>query len=253
MQASALPRTCIVCGRPAQKRGRMYREFCSGTCYDDRKRMLRRGELSRACGICGAAFDAAHAARQKYCSACTSVARRRYAIGYIKENRAHVNAGKARRRLDRLKSEPSYAELERARAARRREKDLAYRRTPEYRAKANARAKLKRETDPKWRLRAVVRTSVHQALRGKKGWRKWQDILGYSTDELKAHLERQFLKGMSWENMGEWEIDHIVPVAAFVYETAEDAEFKASWALTNLRPLWAGENRRKNANRTHLL
>ena len=60
-----------------------------------------------------------------------------------------------------------------------------------------------------------------------------------------AHLEVRFQPGMSWDNYGEWHIDHIVPLAAFNYETPDDLDFGRAWALENLQPLWAKENIRK--------
>jgi hypothetical protein len=94
---------------------------------------------------------------------------------------------------------------------------------------------------------------VYWCLKSGKGGRKTTDLLGYSTADLRAHLERQFVKGMSWDNYGEWHVDHIVPVASFKFESADDPEFQACWALTNLRPMWAAENIRKSNKRTHLL
>jgi hypothetical protein len=52
---------------------------------------------------------------------------------------------------------------------------------------------------------------------------------------------------MTWENYGEWHVDHIVPVSAHNFETTEDIDFKKCWDLSNLQPLWATDNMRKNA------
>ena len=76
---------------------------------------------------------------------------------------------------------------------------------------------------------------------------------GYRAAELRLHIERQFLTGMSWDNMNEWHIDHIVPKSTFAYTAPDDAAFRICWALTNLRPLWGRENVRKSAKRMHLL
>lgn len=89
-------------------------------------------------------------------------------------------------------------------------------------------------------------------VRGKQG-RSWVSLLPYTLMELVSHIERQFLPGMSWENRSKWHIDHIVPLASFQFETPDCDGFKAAWALTNLRPLWSGENFQKSARRTHLL
>ena len=87
---------------------------------------------------------------------------------------------------------------------------------------------------------------------GKKG-RSWEALVGYTVEDLMRHLERQFSKGMTWGNRGEWHIDHIVPLKSFTFISPDEPEFKAAWALTNLRPLWGKENIRKNAKRLHLL
>lgn len=64
------------------------------------------------------------------------------------------------------------------------------------------------------------------------------DILGYSADELKHHIEIQFTEGMTWDNYGKWHIDHILPVTSFEPNT----DVKIVCALNNLQPLWAHDN-----------
>jgi len=61
------------------------------------------------------------------------------------------------------------------------------------------------------------------------------DILGYSADELKVHIENQFTIEMSWDNYGEWHIDHIKPISTFNKKTKPSIVN----ALSNLRPMWA--------------
>lgn len=95
---------------------------------------------------------------------------------------------------------------------------------------------------------------IRGSLQGtKKGGVSWLELVPYTLDELRLHLERQFTKGMSWENMGEWHIDHIVPLASFSISSAADPEFGRAWSLTNLRPLWARENLAKRDRRLTLL
>lgn len=67
--------------------------------------------------------------------------------------------------------------------------------------------------------------------------------LGYSPDTLKRHIERQFEDGMSWDNYGEWHIDHIIPVAEMIRINISCP--KKINALKNLRPMWAKENQSK--------
>jgi hypothetical protein len=72
--------------------------------------------------------------------------------------------------------------------------------------------------------------------------------------ELIAHLDRQFHKGMSWNNYGKrWHVDHIRPVSSFEFSSSNDPSFKECWALINLRPLWKGQNLSKHAKRLHLV
>ena len=57
--------------------------------------------------------------------------------------------------------------------------------------------------------------------------------------------------GFEWVMQGD--IDHITPLSSFNFETPDDPEFKAAWALSNLRPMWGPDNISKSAKRTHLL
>jgi hypothetical protein len=79
-----------------------------------------------------------------------------------------------------------------------------------------------------------------------------ESVVGYSVAALRRHIARQFVDGMSWLNTQEWQIDHVVPKSAFSYSSPDDPDFRACWALTNLRPLWGRDNIRKSAKRTHL-
>jgi len=68
------------------------------------------------------------------------------------------------------------------------------------------------------------------------------DILGYSATQLKEHIEKQFLHDMTWDNHGDWHIDHIKAVSNF----PDDADIKEVCALSNLQPLWAFDNLSKS-------
>ena len=104
-------------------------------------------------------------------------------------------------------------------------------------------------------LQDGVRARLSNAIKN-RGFSKdstTEVTLGCSWEEFVVHIERQFLPGMTWGNRSKWHIDHIVPRSSFSYSSPEDDDFRACWALTNLRPLWAIENIRKNAKRTFLL
>lgn len=81
--------------------------------------------------------------------------------------------------------------------------------------------------------------------------------LGYTRRDLMRHLERQFAKGMTWENYAGnmpfrsrdvWVVDHIVPKSQFC-----EHEVDVAYALSNLRPLWISENMLKGMVKAHLL
>lgn len=126
------------------------------------------------------------------------------------------------------------------------------RQTPEGRNYNNLLAAKRRKT-PKWSVSAHMSTLIHRALGKNKAGRSWRQFVPYTLDDLVVHLDRQFLPGMSWQNRGEWHIDHIQPLASFYFVTAEDPEFKAAWALSNLRPWWAMDNLKKSAKRLYLV
>lgn len=129
----------------------------------------------------------------------------------------------------------------------RKERAKAYRQSEAGRA-AKLRAKTKNRSDPIKRINRnfsnVIRDHLRK-IRAGKPIGGWKAAVGYSLVELVAHLESKFRPGMSWENYGEWSIDHIIPKAAFKFTSVDDPKFKECWALDNLQPLWAEENSKK--------
>ena len=146
-----------------------------------------------------------------------------------------------------------------------RERANARRALPENRAKVAERARRRRleqrehvlalqrkhnaarRLRPQERLRDAIGCQIRAALRGEKRGRGYLELVDWSVDELRTHLERQFLKGMSWGNYGKWHVDHIVPLSSFVITGPDDPELRRAWALPNLRPLWARDNESKGA------
>lgn len=122
------------------------------------------------------------------------------------------------------------------------------------RDRRNAHASNQRKRrDPGHRLRESIASQINQGLRGSKRGRRWESLVGYTIDDLRRHLERQFTRGMSWDNYGKWHVDHIVPASSFQYQTPEDDDFRHCWALTNLRPMWAKANIAKGDKRLFLI
>ncbi len=71
-------------------------------------------------------------------------------------------------------------------------------------------------------------------------------LVGCTAPELTAHLEAQFVSGMTWDNYGKWHIDHIRPLASF--NLLDVDELSTSCHYTNLQPLWAEDNLKKSSH-----
>lgn len=70
-------------------------------------------------------------------------------------------------------------------------------------------------------------------------------LVGCSGRELRAHIERGFKSGWTWDNRGSvWHIDHVIPCAAFNLSNPEEA--KACFNYANLQALSRQDNIRKN-------
>jgi len=102
----------------------------------------------------------------------------------------------------------------------------------------------KLKNDPIFNMSDRVRRRINYAFSasGYPKKSKTRELLGCSFKELCAHLEKQFQPGMSWENRGEWEIDHIIPYASA--KTKEDVVELSYYK--NLQPLFKAENRKKS-------
>lgn len=99
----------------------------------------------------------------------------------------------------------------------------------------------------KEKLNNTISTLIRRSLKANKNGKHWESLVGYTTEVLKIHLEKQFDKNMSWENQGSyWHIDHIIPISKHHFTSSDDLDFKRCWALKNLRPLEARANLRKH-------
>lgn len=92
-----------------------------------------------------------------------------------------------------------------------------------------------------------IKTNISRRIREILGQNKSDTCVKYvgcSLDELKNHLETTFSNGMSWDNYGEWHIDHIIPCTAF--NMHDDTEKLACFNYKNLQALWSKDNIQKS-------
>ena len=116
----------------------------------------------------------------------------------------------------------------------------------ENREYLNERKKQRKITDPLYKLKCNLRSRTAKAFRYQsyRKTSKTAEMLGVPYEIAFAHIERQFTKGMTWENQGEWHIDHIIPLAS----AETESELIQLCHYTNLQPLWAFDNISKSDN-----
>ncbi|QJB21819.1 HNH endonuclease [Xanthomonas phage FoX1] len=87
---------------------------------------------------------------------------------------------------------------------------------------------------------------IRSAIRRHGSSRAVEDRIGYTIDDLMRHIEASFSEGMDWRafRSGEIHIDHVMPQSYF--DTSCDEQWRACWALSNLRPMWARDNLAKS-------
>lgn len=107
----------------------------------------------------------------------------------------------------------------------------------------------KKHNNYSYKLSCYTRTAIYTSLKESNvvKYSSTFDLLGYSLDDLIKHLENLFTDGMTWDNYGEWHVDHIKPISSFNFDSEDCAEFKQCWSLDNLQPLWAKDNLSKGA------
>jgi hypothetical protein len=106
----------------------------------------------------------------------------------------------------------------------------------------------RKANDPLYKLISNFRTAIYQVLKENNVQKNghYFEILGYTPQELINHLEKQFTDGMTWDNYGEFHIDHKLPISSFNIKEIGDDEFMRCWSLDNLQPMWGEENIRKS-------
>lgn len=101
-------------------------------------------------------------------------------------------------------------------------------------------------SDLNWKLRYYLSNRIRKAVKAKKSRSAGVlGLLGCSVDQLRDHLQKQFVPGMSWDNYGTWHIDHIRPCASF--DLTDVGQQQICFNYRNLQPLWGSENIKKGA------
>lgn len=105
--------------------------------------------------------------------------------------------------------------------------------------------------NPRNRMMINLRRMVRDFLGTKKFRKKSRSLrlLGCTPDELRTHIESQFLSWMTWENYGKrWQIDHRLPCASF--DLTDERQQEICFHYTNLQPMCRSKNSKKGARIT---
>lgn len=226
-----------------------------------KKMSLKLPDGKRICSVCGIIKPLSEFAKERNgtradCKICNAALTRKYQ----NENRDKVYK---KNKLWRKKNKTYLKKYYKLRRPKEREKaKQRYHSNPEYKSKVLASVKsyrndpknkpviratqqrLRKEysKNPQWRAMMNLRRRMLFVLAGKRKAAHSIELLGCTREQLKAHLERQFTSGMSWDNYGikGWHIDHKRPCAAF--DLTDPAQQRECFHYTNLQPLWAKDN-----------
>jgi ABC-type Fe3+/spermidine/putrescine transport system ATPase subunit len=100
-----------------------------------------------------------------------------------------------------------------------------------------------------YKLSVNIRSLISITIRnnGYKKKSKTIDILGTTFENFKIYIEGQFKDGMSWENHGEWHLDHKKPIS---WAETEEEIYELNH-YTNFQPLWSFDNLSKGNRYSH--
>jgi hypothetical protein len=111
-------------------------------------------------------------------------------------------------------------------------------------ANASRYVKERRKVDVEFKIMCNLRGRIRAALGGLGKSKKTREILGCGRLKFINHLRRQFAPGMTWENYGQWHIDHIRPCSSF--DLTDPSQQEECFNYMNLQPLWAADNFKKS-------
>ena len=102
----------------------------------------------------------------------------------------------------------------------------------------------KKMMDPSFRIIQAIRARTKGVLKGTDKSKTSFEYLGVPNVEFFwRHLEKQFKPGMTRENYGLWEVDHIKAVSTF--DRTDPKQLKICFNYKNCQPMWSLDNKIK--------
>lgn len=251
--------TCACCGKSFNidkndhriKNGQK-KFFCSHKCAN---KTIRKKD-NKICPICGKVFDKA---KTKTCS--MECGRKLYSLNLYKRknnlpNLTYIEYIEILKENDKKKKEEREKSIKIITSngciryynkpficvGREREYMKDYQKKNKERRALNHQKRLKE--DEMYFFKTKVRKFIYQSFKRKKESKimNTQEVIGCTFEEFLQYIISKFKDGMTIDNYGEWQIDHIIPLS--LAKTKEDVIKLCHF--TNLQPLWASENRKKS-------
>jgi hypothetical protein len=97
-----------------------------------------------------------------------------------------------------------------------------------------------------FKVYASIKKRIYKVFKknNKKFNASYTEIIGCEVNELEKFIVNKFSEGMSIENYGEWQIDHIIPVSSFDFSI--ESNIIRCFNYNNLQPLWKKDNMEKS-------
>jgi len=284
LKADSLPKKkCLFCNEEVN-RPRIYK-YCSDKCHeamnckrvcDRAKKQVRENHANKPpihCKSCNVQLvtTVSNYHKLKFCPPCGKAHRQEKDKNYYEENKERLTIYFKENHAKKMQ-DPEYREMFRLRSIENRAKQpktfvdclVCGKNFQRSRYNRNCSKKCSKIWERQYQNRPSAIMSknlarqLHRAIKSKNtNWSKGMELEGnvwvhfsFTIDEFRERFESLFTKGMTWENMGLWHIDHIKPKASFNQEELADPtseDFKKCWALENLQPLWALDNIKKGA------
>lgn len=214
------------------------KKFCSNSCsnsYNNKIRYKKKEVDSKVCRFCNEVKEVKYFYKRK-----NSV------DGYRNECKACFKHNKINKKVNSKKYYENNKELIKERSRnyykenKEKVKELAKTRAEKNKDKRNKKLNERYHNDVLYRLTVNTRNLISKSIKrnGFSKNSKTREILGCSFEEFKSHIENKFIENMSWENYGEWHIDHKTPSS---WANSEEEIIKLNH-YTNLQPLWAEDN-----------
>ena len=203
----------------------------------------RKGEYLKTCNICRERFKTRNARPE------VKDEKQRYRAEHKKERHIYDtqtrDKAKKKEMDDLYYSRPENRERARQRAMEwvKNNPERLKETKEKYKPKRNQRQRERRANDPNFKIRLNLGSRICKAVKDGHKSARTLELLGCTVDELKEHLESKFEEGMTFDNYGEWHIDHIKPCVSFDLTDPEEQRTCFNWV--NLQPLWAKDNMSK--------